>query len=146
MADRITTEFLRGLPDDRREDAGAVAALVRKAAPGLKTWIWRGTLWGGTDQTILGFGRYTQTGRSGKTVEWFVIGLANQKAYLSLYVSAVRDGKYLAQVYGDRLGKVKIGSSSVSFRKLADLDLDAVSQMLAEAAAHPPAPAKPAEG
>jgi hypothetical protein len=58
-------------------------------------------------------------------------------AYLSLYVSAARDGRYLTQVYGDRLGKVKVGSSSISFRRLDDLDLDAVAEMVAEAAAAP---------
>jgi hypothetical protein len=131
-------EFLAGLPAHRRSVAEAVHETIRGAAPGLEPWIWRGVMWGGTDQTILGYGRYEYVNRSGTTVEWFVIGLASQKAYLSIYVNAVRDGRYLAQVYGDRLGKVKIGSASVSFRKLDDLDLDNVARMVAEAAESPP--------
>ncbi|SNT64418.1 protein of unknown function (DU1801) [Asanoa hainanensis] len=127
-------EFLDGLSVQRRAEARAVHDVIRAAAPDLEPWIWRGVMWGGTDQTILGHGRMTQVNRSGKKVEWFVMGLASQKAYLSLYVSAVRDGRYLAQVYGDRLGKVKIGSSSVSFRRLADLDLAVLAELAAEAA------------
>jgi len=83
----------------------------------------------------LGYGRITQVNRGGAEVEWFVIGLANQKAHLSVYVTAVRDGRYLAQVYGDRLGKVKIGSSSIGFRRLDDLDLAVLAEMTSEAAA-----------
>ena len=127
-------EFLAGLPARRGADATAVHEVIRGAAPGLEPWIWRGVMWGGTDQTILGYGRIEQRNQSGATVEWFRIGLANQKAHLSLYVSAARDGRYLAQVYGDRLGKVKIGSSSIGFRRLADLDLVVLAELAAEAA------------
>jgi hypothetical protein len=62
-------------------------------------------------------------------VEWFVVGLAAQKAYLSLYVNAAEDGQYLAKRYADRLGRVKVGSANVSFRRLADLDLPAALEM-----------------
>jgi len=90
-------------------------------------------MWGGTDQTILGCGRYDYVNTSGDEVHWFLIGLANQKSYLSLYVNAVRDGRYLGQVYADRLGKVKVGSASISIRKLADIDLAVLAEMLEEA-------------
>ncbi|MDG4825388.1 hypothetical protein O7635_26375 [Asanoa sp. WMMD1127] len=123
-------EFFAGLPPQRRADAEAVHDLIRAAAPRLTPWIWRGVMWGGTDQTILGYGRIAQTNRGGATVEWFRIGLA----YLSLYVSATRDGRYLAQVYGPRLGKAKIGSSALSFRRLADLDRSVLTELVAEAA------------
>lgn len=127
-------DFFSALPDDRRATAEAVHQVIVSAAPDLNQWVWQGRMWGGTDQTILAYGTYEQVNRSGKKVRWFVIGLANQKAYLSLYVSAVRDNKYLSQIYEPRLGKVKVGSSSIGFRKLEDLNLDAVAEMVAEAA------------
>jgi hypothetical protein len=136
MTDRDpSAEFLDGLPPARRADAQAVHDVIRAAAPGLEPWLWRGVMWGGTDQAILGYGRITQVNRGGAEVEWFVIGLANQKAHLSLYVSAVRDGRSLTQVYGDRLGKVTIGSSSIGFRRLDDLDLVVLAELASEAAA-----------
>lgn len=95
-------------------------------------------MWGGIDQTILGYGTYDYVNSSGNEIHWFLIGLANQKAHLSLYVNAVRDGRYLGQVYGDRLGKVKIGSASIGFRRLEDLDLGVLGEMVQEAASTDP--------
>jgi hypothetical protein len=48
-------------------------------------------------------------------------------------VNAVRDRRYLPEIFGARLGEVKIGKSSVSFRRLEGLDLDALHEMLTEA-------------
>ncbi len=127
-------EFLAAAPSDRRELLRAVHETVAAAAPGLDQWIWRGKMWGGTDQTILGYGHFDYVNSSKEQVEWFLIGLANQKAHVSLYVNAVRDKKYLGQVYAERLGKVKLGSASISFKKLEDVDLAVLAEMAAEAA------------
>lgn len=134
----VVRRFLGGLPEERAPIARAVDELIRGAAPELEPWVWRGKMWGGTDQTILGYGTYDYVNATGDEVRWFHIGLANQKAYLSLYVNGVRDGKYLGQLYADRLGKVKVGAASVSFRKLDDLDLDVLREMVLEAAATAP--------
>ena len=128
-------EFLAGLPEPRRELLEAVHRTVAGAAPDLEQWIWRGKMWGGTDQTILAYGHFDYVNASREQVRWFLIGLANQKAHASLYVNAVRDKRYLGQVYGERLGKVKLGSASISFKKLQDLNLDVLAEVVKEAAA-----------
>lgn len=130
-------EFLESAPSDRRELLRGVHDTIASAAPGLDQWIWRGKMWGGTDQTILGYGHFDYVNSSKQKVEWFLIGLANQKAHVSLYVNAVRDKKYLGQVYAERLGKVKLGSASISFKKLEDVDLKVLAEMVAEAANSP---------
>jgi hypothetical protein len=86
-------------------------------------------MWGGSHQRIIGYGAYRYEGRSGSAGDWFVIGLAVQKAHLSLYVSAAEDGQYLAKRYADRLGKVKAGSANVTFKRLADVDLSVLLEM-----------------
>lgn len=126
--------FLAAAPGERRELLRAVHDTVASAAPALDQWIWRGKMWGGTDQTILGYGHFDYVNSSKQKVEWFVIGLANQKAHVSLYVNALRGNEYLGKVYGERLGKVKLGSASISFNKLEDLDLAVLAEMVAEAA------------
>jgi hypothetical protein len=69
----------------------------------------------------------------GKTLEWFWIGLALQKNYISLYVNAVADNRYLSQHYASELGKVKVGSSSISFKRLADVDMKKLRELLSRA-------------
>ena len=127
-------EFLAAAPSERREMLRAVHRTITSAASGLEQWIWRGRMWGGTDQTILGYGHFDYVNSSKEQVEWFLMGLANQKAHVSLYVNAVRDQRYLGQVYAERLGKVKLGSASISFKKLEDVDLQVLGEMAAEAA------------
>jgi polyhydroxyalkanoate synthesis regulator protein len=63
------------------------------------------------------------------------VGLAAQKQYLSLYVNAAEDGEYLIKRYADRLGKVKAGSANVTFRHLADVELEVLLEMVARARA-----------
>jgi hypothetical protein len=62
-----------------------------------------------------------------------MVGLALQKNHISLYVNAVADGKYLGDRYRARLGKVKTGSASISFRRLEDIDLGVLTELVTAA-------------
>ncbi|MFD3706119.1 hypothetical protein ACFWUP_23520 [Nocardia sp. NPDC058658] len=48
-------------------------------------------------------------------------------------MNAAEDRRYLAAVYGPRLGKVKIGSASVSFKSVDDIDLEVLAEMVRHA-------------
>lgn len=122
-------EFISSLPDGVRDDIAMLDAQLSRIFEGHERVLWEGPMWGGTEQRIVGYGAYRQEGRGGAAVDWFVIGLAVQKAHLSLYVSAAEDGQYLAKRYADRLGKVKVGSANVTFKRLADLDLSVALEM-----------------
>lgn len=117
----------------RSADLVALDALIVEALPGLSRTLWRGKMWGGTDQAIVGYGLIRQPRPRGKEVEWFLVGLAEQKRHLSLYVNAAESGQYLVQSYGDALGKVKVGAAAVTFEALADLRLTEVRSMLQRA-------------
>lgn len=65
--------------------------------------------------------------------DWFLIGLAEQKGYVSLYVNAVENGEYLGKQFAGDLGKVKLGASSISFRALEDIDLEVVARLVGKA-------------
>jgi len=121
--------FLAELPDGVRDDMAALDAQLARVFAGHERVLWEGPMWGGTQQRIIGYGAIRQVGRSGKEVDWFVMGLAAQKAHLSLYVSAAEDGQYLGKRFADRLGRVKVGSANVTFKRLVDLDLVAVLEM-----------------
>lgn len=137
------TDFLATLPEDRREDVGRLHDAIRATVPQLEVRLWQQRLWGGTDQRIIGYGTSTSPRSSGKDATWYLIGLAVQKNYISLYLNAVEDGRYLAETRSDELGRVKVGKSVISFRRLADLNLDVALDLLRRASpyADPPADA-----
>lgn len=122
-------DFIATLPEEFRADVTTLDAAISGVMAGLDRTLWQGRFWGGTDQTIIGYGTYTHQRRRG-TSTWFIVGLAVQKNYLSVYVNAVEDGKYVAEKYAQELGKAKIGKSSISFRRLADIDLDALLRVV----------------
>ena len=134
--ERTTTspdEVIAGMPDEIRADVTALDRLIQDVMRGHERVLWEGVFWGGSRQRIIGYGRHRSVRRSGPAVEWFIVGLARQKAYLSLYVNATEGGAYIVKRYADRLGKVKVGSANVTFKRVADIDLDVMREMVERA-------------
>ena len=134
--ERTTTppdEFIASLPVGVREDVAILDASISGAMPGLERTLWEGVFWGGSSQHIIGYGSYRYKGRSGAEGEWFIVGLAAQKKYLSLYVNGAEDGTTLAKRYGPTLGKVKAGSANLQFKRAADIDLDVLRELVVRA-------------
>jgi hypothetical protein len=131
---KAPSAWLAALPVARRGDMQRLDRLLVRIMKGRSRTLWEGVFWGGTEQTIIGYGDLTMTGARGKRVDWFVVGLALQKNYISLYVNVVDGQQYLAEKYRDRLGaKVKTGKASISFASLDVVDIDAVTMVVNEA-------------
>jgi hypothetical protein len=81
----------------------------------------------------LGYGDLLQERPGRATVEWFVVGLARQKNYISLYVDATAGSRYLVADYAGKLGKAKVGSANVTFKRLADIDTDTMRDLVSRA-------------
>ena len=140
--ERSTTtpdQHIASLPDGVRKDIATLDAAISAAMSGLERVLWEGTFWGGSSQRIIGYGSYRYKGRSGAEGEWFIVGLAAQKNYLSLYVNGAEGGTTLAKRYGPTLGKVKAGSGNIQFKRAADIDLDALRGLVERARTLAPA-------
>ena len=83
---------------------------------------------------MIGYGEMSWERPSGSGV-WPLIGVAAQKQYISIYVSAVKDGETLAERYQDRLGKTNNGKNCIRFRRLDDIDPDELSDAVRDAVA-----------
>lgn len=126
--------WLESLPEARRADMQRLDRLISRIMKGRSRTLWEGVFWGGTAQTIIGYGNLTTNGARGMSVDWFAIGLALQKNYISLYVNVVDGRQYLAEKYGRRLGaKVKVGKASLSFASLDQIDMDVLTSLITKA-------------
>lgn len=81
-------------------------------------------MWG---PSIIGFGRYLYTLANGKSYEWPVIGFSPRKQALSLYVSS--DFPEFEGLL-DKLGKHSMSKACLYIKKLADVDLDVLEQII----------------
>ena len=116
---------------DREQELRRVDALVTAAAPGID----RQLVPVGSG-AMLGYGLMPYRPRSAKvTTAVPLISLAAQKRHLSLYVSAVVDGAYLAESRADRLGKVSCGKSCIRFTSLDRVDTAELSALVRDSVA-----------
>lgn len=129
--------FFSDLKDPRRSELRTLDRLVRKEAPKLEPYAHAG---------MLAYGRYRYTYPTGRQGEWFKLALSSRKRHISLYVCAMDRGRYLAELFRDRLPRAEVGKSCVRFRTLADVDLRALAELVRRAALAPApgeAPAAP---
>ena len=121
--------FIASLPDERRSDLERVDAVLSKVMKGHSRSLWGGKFWGGSEQSIIGYGDHTYQRSDKKTVEWFIVGLAPQKNYNSIYINAADDDGYVIERYADRLGKVKVRGAAITFKKADELDLEVLEEV-----------------
>ena len=120
--------YIAALDEPRRSDVRVLHDLIRSTVPELEPTMAFG---------ILGYGTYHYRYASGREGDSTVVGLASNKRHLSLYVACAH-GRDLAESYAARLPKASIGKGCIRVRRVADLDLDVLAELLREAAAHPP--------
>ena len=122
-------EYIELAPENRRQDLRRLHDLIRQTAPELEPTMEFG---------MLGYGKYHYRYATGREGEWMLVGVASNKSYISLYVTAVSGGQYLAEKYADRLGKASVGKSCIRFRRFDELDHTALVALLEEAALNGP--------
>lgn len=133
QSDADVDAFIASLPEDVRDDMRTLDREISVVMAGEPRTLWVGKFWAGSDQEIIGYGSLIQPRSDKKDVRWFLIGLALQKNYISVYVNAVEDRQYLPEKYGADLGKVKVGKASISFKRVDDIALDKLVSLLSRA-------------
>ena len=114
--------FLEGLEGERSDDIRTLDTPIRRRMPDAGRFLYEGTFWGGSDQQIVGYGVIDHRNGSGDDVEWF------------MDLNAVEDGQYLLRRYEGKLGKAKLGSASIAFSSIDDVDLENLMELVSLAA------------
>ena len=112
--------FLDALDDAaKQDDSRAVAAMMTEitGAPA--------TMWG---TSIVGFGNYHYRYASGREGDFFETGFAPRKRALTLYVMA---GFSQYEALLGRLGKFTTGKSCLYVKRLADVDMGVLRELVA---------------
>ncbi len=127
-ADTIEEYFHKA--GDKEPALRALDKLIREAAPELER-----VLFGGMSGKGLGYGVQPYLTKSMKEpAEYPLIGLAIQKHHIGLYMCAVENGRYIAEKNADRLGNVSVGRSCIRIKKLEDLNLAVVREIVTDVA------------
>ncbi len=127
------SDHLRSISDDFRDDMIKLDTAISAIFVGDTRVLWKGVFWGGSEQNIIGYGDITYTNSKKEPVDWFAVGLAQQKDYISVYVNAVQGNSYITDQYKDKIGKAKVGKSSIGFKKVSDINLEVLLEMVSKA-------------
>ncbi|MCB9834258.1 MAG: DUF1801 domain-containing protein [Planctomycetes bacterium] len=121
MTDASVAAYMAAISDEkRRADCETVLALMRSVTRD------EPKMWG---TAIVGFGRYFYRYASGQEGYWMLTAFANRAQAITLYIMAGFDR------YADlmaRLGKYKTGKSCLYVRRLEDIDLKVLKELVTE--------------
>ena len=112
-------KFLNNVADEQRRKDCFQLLEIMKAATNAEPAMW------GT--SIVGFGRYQYAYKSGRSLEWFVTGFSPRKQDLTLYIMPGLE-RYPALM--KKLGKHKTGKSCLYIKKLEDVDLPTLKELV----------------
>lgn len=117
-SDDSVEAYLESVPDPaHRQDARTVCELMNRVTGE------QPALWG----SMVGFGRYRYKYDSGREGEWFAAGFAPRGRETVVYLLA--DAADREQLLA-RLGKHRVGKSCLYIRRLADVDLAVLEQLV----------------
>lgn len=118
--DADVTAYLAGVENGtRRDDAQNVCALMQEVTGE------EPTMWGAA---MIGFGEYHYTYASGRSGEWFKVGLSPRKQQLTIYLM---DGFEAYTALLGRLGPHSTGKSCLYIKRLSDVDTDVLRELVA---------------
>jgi hypothetical protein len=119
-------KYITSQPEPKRSDMQALHRLILQVMPACKLWFLDGK---NSENKIvsnpnIGYGFYTITYADGTTREFYQIGLSPNTTGISVYVMGIKDKTYLAQTYGEKLGKASVSGYCIKFKTLKDINID----------------------
>jgi hypothetical protein len=115
------TKFLNSVKDEQKiKDAYALLDLIKKTT-GLEPELW------GT--SLIGFGNYHYKYESGREGDFFLTGFSPRKQNLTVYIMPGFE-RYTDLM--KKLGKYKTGKSCLYLKKLEDINLEVLKELIRE--------------
>lgn len=112
-------DFIKGIDDSgKRADCRALLKMMR-AATGKRAKMW--------GKSIVGFGRYKYTYDSGRSGEFFLVGMAPRVQNIAVYI--VPGFSAYAGLL-KKLGRHSTGKSCLYIKRLADVDAEVLAQLI----------------
>jgi hypothetical protein len=123
--DQDVTAFLNSVEDEKkRQDSFTVLELMKEVT-GEEPKMW--------GDSLIGLGNYRYRYASGREGNWFLTGFSPRKQALTLYIMGGFDN------YGDllkNLGKFKTGKGCLYVKKIEDINLDTLRDLIAQSFDH----------
>ncbi|MBI2839977.1 MAG: DUF1801 domain-containing protein [Acidobacteria bacterium] len=122
---RSVDAFLSAISDEaKRRDCYTVMRLMKKIT-GTNPQMW--------GNSMVGFGTYHYKYGSGREGDWFLTGFSPRKQNLTLYIIS---GFSRYEALMKKLGKCETGKSCLYIKKLEDIDLETLRELVQQSVEH----------
>ena len=119
------SDYLAAQPERKRGDMQALHSLMLKVLPDGRLWFLDGRDESGrvVSNPNIGYGLLTIPYANGSSREFYQVGLSANTSGISVYIMGLDDKAYLAETYGEALGKAKVTGYCIKFSALRNIDL-----------------------
>jgi hypothetical protein len=123
--DRSVEAFLDSLSDEKKKQDSYRILELMKQITGEEAQMW--------GDSIVGFGSYHYRYASGREGDWFLTGFSPRKQAITLYIMA---GFEQYDHLMNQLGKYKTGKACLYVKKLEDIDIQALRELVKQSVEH----------
>jgi hypothetical protein len=119
-------EHITSQPEPKRGEMQQLHELILGVNPGCKLWFLDGKNSEGkvVSNPDIGYGARDHKYADGTHREFYQIGVSSNKTGISVYILGIEDKKYLAETYGNDLGKATVTGYCIRFKTLKDINTD----------------------
>lgn len=118
--------YIASQPEPKRGDIEELHRIILQVMPACKLWFLDGKNDEGkvVSNPNIGYGSYTIKYADGTTNEFYQIGLSANTTGISVYIMGIKDKKYLAETFGEKIGKASVTGYCIKFKTLKDINID----------------------
>lgn len=119
-------KYIASQPEPKRSDMQELHRIILQVMPACKLWFLDGK--NSENKTVsnpnIGYGSQLIKYADGKTRAFYQIGLSANKTGISVYILGIKDKKYLARAYGNKIGKASVTGYCIRFKTIKDIDIN----------------------
>src|SRR6185369_11539705 len=116
-------EYITSQSEPKRSDMQELHRIIQEVMPACKLWFLDGK--NSENKTVsnpnIGYGLQTTKYADGTNREFYQIGLSANTTGISVYILGIKDKKYLAETYGEKLGKASVTGYCIKFKALKNI-------------------------
>jgi len=118
--------YITSQPEPKRRDMQELHGFIQQIMPASKLWFLDGK--NNENKTVsnpnIGYGSQTIKYADGTTRLFYQIGLSANKTGISVYFLGIKDRTFLAQTFGEKIGKASVSGYCIKFKSLKDINTE----------------------
>ncbi|HUN10099.1 MAG TPA: DUF1801 domain-containing protein [Aggregatilineales bacterium] len=130
-------QYIASQPEPKCSDLRALHDRILDIMPACQIWFLDGK---NEENKIvsnpsIGYGVRTIQYADGTQKTFYQIGLSANKTGISVYILGIKDKHYLAQTYGEKLGKASVTGYCIKFKALKHINMDTLEAAIRDGVA-----------